>query len=152
MIKGIFFDLCGTLLTYCDMDAFWEQWLDISYACFKKSGLELSRERFSQACDGMFNKPSPPQDKDGLTLYERRIKRLGEEMGQSMSVAELQNTANATLNSWTNHLQIDPDCPKVLSALKDKYTTALISNFDHPPGYRVSAISNCRGLGKKARV
>jgi putative hydrolase of the HAD superfamily len=133
MIKGIFFDLCGTLLTYGDMDTAWEQWLEICYGCFTKSGLELSQERFSQACEGMFKLPPPPIENDGLTCYERRIKKLCREIGHSMSVTDLQNTASATVNSWRNHLQLDPDCPSVLSSLKEKYTLALISNYDHPP-------------------
>jgi HAD superfamily hydrolase (TIGR01549 family) len=133
VINGLFFDLCGTLLVYGDMDTAWEEWLEISYSLFKKSGLKLNHEGFQQLCDGIFSKPEPPREDDGLTVYERRIKRLCREMGHSMSVPRIQAAAMATVSTWANHMYLDQDCLPVLEALKRNRKLAVITNFDHPP-------------------
>jgi putative hydrolase of the HAD superfamily len=133
MIKGIFFDLCGTLLTYGDMDTAWQKWLESCYVCFKESGFNKNQEYFFQACNGMYDKPAPPFVNDGLTVYERRIKSFCQEIGHIMSVSELQNTATSTLNTWNRYLYLDQDSQTVLETLQKKYRLALISNFDHPP-------------------
>jgi putative hydrolase of the HAD superfamily len=133
MIKGVFFDLCGTLLIYGDMDAAWEEWLETGYACFKRTGLKYTREQFQQACDGIFSQPEPQPQKDGLTVYERRLKRLSQEIGHSMSQEDLQSTAMATVRTWADRLYLDPDCPAVLEALQKRFQLAVISNYDHPP-------------------
>jgi putative hydrolase of the HAD superfamily len=133
LLKGLFFDLCGTLLVYGDMDTAWEEWLETGYSFFKKSGLKLIHEEFQEACDGIFNKSEPSPENDGLTVYERRIKRLCLEVGHSMSVSQIQATATATISAWDNHMYLDPDCLPVLDALKRNKKLALITNFDHPP-------------------
>jgi HAD superfamily hydrolase (TIGR01549 family) len=133
MLKGLFFDLCGTLLIYGDMDSAWEEWLETCYECFKKSGLKLNLEEFQQACDGIFSKPEPTLENDGLTVYERRIMRLCREMRHSMSVPQIQATAMATVSTWADRMYLDPDCLPVLEALRRHKRLAVITNFDHPP-------------------
>lgn len=115
------------------MEAAWKEWLEIGYTCFKKSGYHKSQADFSLVADVMYDKPAPPLAKDGLTVYERRLQRLSQDLGHHLSVSELQYTASTTLASWNRYLSLDEDSLDVLEKLKVRYQLALISNFDHPP-------------------
>ena len=132
-IKGVLFDLGGTLLIYGDMSAAWADWLSEFYACLKKHGLSTSKENFAKRCDGFFSKEEPPKREDGLTIFERRILALCSDLEVSMKVVEIRNTATMIVNAWQKHIFIDPECHLVLEALQQHKTLGLISNFDHPP-------------------
>ncbi len=67
-IKGVFFDLYGTLLIYGDMAAAWSDWFLSVYGSFQRYDLSISREAFSLKCDGFFEKPEPPLEDDGLVM------------------------------------------------------------------------------------
>lgn len=131
-IQGVFFDLYGTLLMYGDIAAAWSDWQGAFYKCLQEYGLSLSKDSFLVQCHDFFQKPEPPHDHQ-LTVLERRIKALGEELGVELGSTELQNTAGAIVNAWQRYISVDPKALPVLQALKSTKTLALISNFDHPP-------------------
>ncbi len=131
--RGVFFDLYGTLLVYGDMQAAWSDWLSVLYEQLAKGGLSMSREEFAERCDGFFERPRPPAQDDGLTLYERRIQALGAELGLDLGDVAFSKAADASINAWQRHVPIDPDAHAVLGALRTRKTLALVSNFDHPP-------------------
>jgi putative hydrolase of the HAD superfamily len=131
--RGVFFDLYGTLLAYGDMQAAWSDWLSALYEQLAKGGLLMSREEFAERCDGFFERPRPPAQDDGLTLYERRIQALGIELGLDLGDVALSKAADASIAAWQKHVSIDPDAHAVLGALRTRKTLALVSNFDHPP-------------------
>ena len=133
-IKGVFFDLYGTLLIYGNMSAAWSDWLSALYDCLRKHGLSMSKESFAQHCDSFFGRPEPASQNDGLTVAERRTQALCVDLGLALRSREiLQETATTVPNAWQRHISLDPDTLPVLQTLKPKKTLALISNFDHPP-------------------
>jgi HAD superfamily hydrolase (TIGR01549 family) len=135
-IKGVFFDLGGTLLIYGDMSAAWSDWLSEFYVCLKRHGLSTPKETFAERCDRFFSKEEPPKREDDLTIFERRIQALCSELQVGMKVADIKRTATTILNAWGKHFFLDPDCHLVLEALQRHKTLGLISNFDHPPYVR----------------
>lgn len=132
-IRGIFFDLYGTLLVYGNMQAAWSDWLSAFYACFQKHGLSISRDEFSRCCDRFFDREEPSRHQDGLTVFERRIKTLGTELGIEMSVEQTSVIANTTADAWQKYVAIDREALPVLKSLNSHKTLGLITNFDHPP-------------------
>jgi putative hydrolase of the HAD superfamily len=133
-IKGVFFDLYGTLLILGDMKRAWSDWIEVLYAFLCPSEMAVTRERFGDCCHQFFGKEEPAAETaDGLTVFERRIHRLGASLGSQIELALLKETANRAVNAWQVHVQLDPDATAVLSGLAQSKTLALISNFDHPP-------------------
>jgi putative hydrolase of the HAD superfamily len=132
-IKGVFFDLYGTLLMYGDLATAWTEWQRAFYECLRDCGLILSEESFAMYCDDFFERPEPQFPEDHLTVLERRIKALGRELGLALRTKELRTTAVAIVNAWQQYVSLDPDTLPVLHALKSQKSLALISNFDHPP-------------------
>jgi HAD superfamily hydrolase (TIGR01549 family) len=133
MLKGIFLDLCGTILTYGDMDAAWADWLETGYDCFHQAGWPGAKSQFEKACDGLFSLTEPPRADDGLTVYERRLKRLAEKAGCSLNNDQLRRAAMATVCTWADRMYLEPGVLEILKTLQERYCLALISNYDHPP-------------------
>ena len=77
--------------------------------------------------------PEPPVQDDGLTVYERRIRELGLELGLELELEELRRISEASVAAWHAHTPLDPEATSVLGELQGRYKLALISNFDHPP-------------------
>jgi len=132
-IKGIFFDLYGTLLIYNDNPKAWADWVSTFYNCLKNHGLKLSIESFAIKCDSFFGKNEPSPQNDGLTIYERRIQRLCKELKLNLNNNELRFTANSCINAWHEYISLDPETIPVLKEFKKNKKIALISNFDYPP-------------------
>ncbi|MBN1762662.1 MAG: HAD family hydrolase [Methanomicrobia archaeon] len=132
-IKGIFFDLYGTLLMYGDLRTAWIEWQRSFYERLQDCGLTMSETSFALHCDDFFERPEPQFPEDYLTVLERRIKALGIKLGLTLSTNELEKTAVAIVNAWQQYVSLDPDTLPVLHALKAQKSLALISNFDHPP-------------------
>ena len=131
-LKGIFFDLYGTLLVYGNMKKAWSDWLSTFYALLIKQGLDISKDAFSIECDGFFSKDGPVGGKDGLTALERRIQLLCRRIGLQPGKKELCHIADTIAEAWQHHVSIDPETIPVLKALKQNITIGLVSNFDHP--------------------
>jgi len=131
-LKGIFFDLYGTLLLYGDMRRAWDDWLAVLHDSLRHSGLTLSRDSLAANCDGFFSKPEPPSRDDGLSIFERRIADLYSSLDLRPEPDSVRNAAAASLNAWHKHVTPDPDARPVLGKLHKKLTLALITNFDHP--------------------
>ncbi len=130
-IKGIYFDLAGTLLVYGDMNAGWADWLTVFYTGFQKQGLNVSKDKFSRSCDGLFSRPVTSDESDNLSTYGRRIRALARDLEVEMTAAEITQLADRSLDAWMKFLHPDPACHHVLGNLQQKYSLALISNFDH---------------------
>jgi len=134
LIKGVFFDLYGTLLIYADMPAAWADWLAEFYETLRAHGLVWSREEFSKRCDTFFDVETPPPIDSGLTVYERKIQRLCLQAGLDLRHDALQEIAARTVDVWQRHIPLDPDVPPTLKELKTRgKILALITNYDHPP-------------------
>lgn len=135
-IQGIFFDLYGTLLVYGDMKQAWSDWLSTFYNLLNRQGLNISKNSFSNECDGFFSKDEPAGHKDNFTSLERRIKSLCLKLNLQLSKKELSKIADEIARAWQNHISIDPETIPVLTSLKRNKIMGLVSNFDHPPHVR----------------
>ncbi|MBD3254009.1 MAG: HAD-IA family hydrolase [Candidatus Lokiarchaeota archaeon] len=132
-IKGVFFDLYGTLLVYNDMERAWSDWLSTFYGCVRKHGLNLSIKEFSEKCDGFFSEPEPSIENQKLTVFERRIERLCIDLGLSLSFEDYNNIAFSCVRSWQKYVSLDPHAILVLKKIGKDKKLALITNFDFPP-------------------
>jgi putative hydrolase of the HAD superfamily len=133
-VKGVFFDLYGTLLILGDMKRAWSDWIEVLYAGLCPPEMGVTRESFRDCCHQFFGKEEPSAEiADGLTVFERRIHRLAVSLGAQIELALLKETASRAVNAWQMQVQLDPDAPAVLSKLAEGKILGLISNFDHPP-------------------
>jgi putative hydrolase of the HAD superfamily len=131
MVKGVFFDLYDTLIITSGLTA--SGWLDEFYTCLHGFGLNLSKETFSEQCEGFFSKDEPQPQNDGLTVYERRIKDLCARLGIKIGIQGIRQTATNTIKAANENCYLDPDCHTVLGKLRKNKTLVLVSNFDHAP-------------------
>jgi putative hydrolase of the HAD superfamily len=133
-VKGVFFDLYGTLLILGDMKRAWSDWIEVLYAALCPPETTVSRETFDDCCHQFFSKEEPTVEiEDGLTVFERRLDRLSASRSFKIEPGLLKETAYRAVNAWQAQVQLDPEAPAVLSALAKTRTLALISNFDQPP-------------------
>lgn len=135
-VKGIFFDLYGTLLVYGNMKQAWSDWLSTFYDMLKKRGLNLPKNSFALECDGFFSKAAPAEDEIDLTELERRIRSLGKRLNLELDKDQLRPIADTIASAWQTHISIDPDTIPVLRVLKQNKKIGLVSNFDHPQHVR----------------
>lgn len=131
-VKGVFFDLYGTLMVYGDMDAAWGAWYDAFHRYLSPYG--VTEEQLSACIEGFYEWELPPDDGGRLTMFERRVdllcrERLGIEVGES----DVKDMAAQEIESWSEHVWPDPEAYDVLSTLGRAKALALVSNFDHPP-------------------
>jgi putative hydrolase of the HAD superfamily len=133
-VKGVFFDLYGTLFVYGDMAAEMNEWLAEFHACLKNRGLSLSLESFKEYYSHRHSRTEPVYLKDGLTLFEQHIQSVCSDLKLNIQGGEIKITAEALLEVWERYITLDPDCLPVLDSLNEqRKTVGLISNFDHPP-------------------
>lgn len=130
-IRGVFFDLYGTLLCYGDMEAAGESWYHAIRRELIDSGHAFDEETLLRLCEEFLLQPEPPVQDDGLTVYERCIRELVGELG--LALEELRRISEASIAAWHAYTQLDPEAKSVLGELQGRYKLALISNFDHPP-------------------
>lgn len=131
-VKGIFFDLYGTLLTFNDMTAAWEQWRAAFLEVLRKYAPNAPEGSFSELYAGIFERPDPPKGK-GLTLFERHVKAYCLDQQLQVGDAQIHEIAETCLGAWHEQVKLDPETLPVLNELKHRATLVLISNFDHPP-------------------
>jgi HAD superfamily hydrolase (TIGR01549 family) len=131
-IKGIFFDLYGTLLIYDDLERSWDEWRRAFIDALSPLGASLNAERVEALISDIFEKPMLHRE-DHLTPYECRLKEVIARIGIDLTEAGLSNLAQTTVESWNKHISLDPEAVSVLQAVRQDKKTALISNFDYPP-------------------
>lgn len=135
-VRGVFFDLYGTLLVYGDMRTAWDAWLTTLHVGLRRHGLALSRDAFATCCDGFFGRVEPADPGDGSTVLERRLGALCNELALDVRSAALREIGEAAAEVWQGHITLDPEAAPVIGALRGRYALALVSNFDHAPHVR----------------
>ena len=131
-VRGVFFDLYGTLLLYGDTRAAWADWLGSLHAHLQAHGLAMPPDELARTCDGFFGRDEPPARDDGLTVFERRIAVLCTDLNLTLAPADIQRIADAIADAWHEHVTLDPEARSVLETLGKSRPLALVSNFDHP--------------------
>jgi len=140
MLKGVFFDLYGTLLMPKNSKKAWKNWFDTFYKLMRNYGLKSSKTNFSMECNGFFSRAEPKENVEGLTVYENKIRDFAIDLNLNLEKSEIKKIANDSVNAWHKYIKIDPETLPLLEMLKTKKTIALITNFDHPP-YIYSVLS-----------
>lgn len=133
MIKGILFDLYGTLFISKNSKKAWKNWLITFYRCLKSYGLKSSKRNFARMCTDFFTKPEPSELHKNLTVYENRIKYFSGSLGLNLKEFEIKETAYTCVNAWHTYLRIDLEVIPLFRKLKNSKKLGLITNFDHPP-------------------
>ena len=58
-VRGVFFDLYGTLLSYGDVGAAWADWLTVFETFLAAQGVPLTRDDLAARMSGFFECPEP---------------------------------------------------------------------------------------------
>jgi len=132
MIKGIFFDLYGTLFEFGNMDKAWEKWFLNLYKLFREYGLTLTQDEFEEKCSNLFSQDEPENMDSDLSVFANRLKRLSLEVNTEIPNIGLTEIADTVVSAWQEEVSLDPQVHEVLTDLKKRYRVCLISNFDHP--------------------
>ena len=139
-IRGIFFDLHGTIMLSPDLSAAWERWSTALHTSMAKHGLSTSKEELIPHLKLFFESPEPSSWDDGLSLYERRLEDLGCRLGLDLDRETIRGMVTYTIEAWYSDMYVDPEAHGVLEALKSRFKTGLITNWDHAPSiYRILA-------------
>ena len=132
-IRGVFFDLHGTLLLSSDLAAAWADWLEAFHACMAERGLSMSKEEFTPYAEGLFEKPESEYENPEMTLFERRVKDLGHRLGLDIDREHVRRTVEHIIGVWHRDMYLDPETHEVLEALESRFSLAMITNWDHAP-------------------
>jgi len=141
MLKGVFFDLYGTLLIPKKSKKAWKNWFITFYRLMKIYGLKFSKRDFSNECNEFFSRAEPKEYIEGLTIYENKIRSFAIDLNLHLEKSEIKKIANECVKAWHEYIKIDPESLPLLEVLRNKKSLALITNFDHPP-YIYSVLSN----------
>jgi len=133
LIKGVFFDLYGTILIPKNNKKAWDNWFLTFLTLMRDKGLRLSRRNFANICSGFFTREEPAKRDKNLTIYENRIRNFANDLRLSLKTYEIKNIAHECVISWHKYVKIDPDAIPLLKILRNEKNLALITNFDHPP-------------------
>lgn len=144
VLKGVFFDLHGTLLLSDDIDTNWENWSRSFYEHMRGFGMAMNRAEFSTQIQDIFNRPAPVNNHNGLTIFERRVQVLSKDLGLDISLIDIQNIVESVIDAWQEGLYIDPLAKTVLEELKKNYCLALVTNWEHTP--RIYKVTKDLGL------
>ena len=58
-IRGVFFDLHGTIILSPDLPAAWARWFTALHTCMARQGSSISRDGFAPYVEAFFEKPRP---------------------------------------------------------------------------------------------
>ncbi len=133
LIKGVFFDLYGTLLISKNSAKAWKNWFNTFFKLMKNLGLRLTKNDFANACEGFFERANVDRNNKELSVYERKIKKFATELNLNLNDYEVKEIQRSTIKTWHKYVKIDPETIPLLTLLKSKKSMALITNFDHPP-------------------
>src|SRR5882724_10884987 len=92
-IKGVFFDLYGTLLILGNMKQAWSDWMDVLYTTLFPDTPVVTRSAFGDRCHQFFGKEEPVSTERRLTVFERRIDRLAASLNLVIPPLGLQTIA-----------------------------------------------------------
>lgn len=143
-LKGVFFDLYGTLLIFNDIEQSWKDWFGSFYDLIKNKS-EITYEEFSKRCDSFMKREVIKDESAGLTTYETRIRDLCSSININLNAVELKNIAEITPRAWQKYISPAGDAFDVLDKLKLKFKLALITNFDHSPHIKTTLKENDLG-------
>jgi HAD superfamily hydrolase (TIGR01549 family) len=132
-IKGIFFDLHGTLLLSDDVDLAWDNWVLAFRDEFVARGAPVSIDEFKGYLKNLFESDDPEFNEPGFTLFMRRVKELGRRLGVEIDSNDIRPMVDHLVRIWHYGMYLDKETVPVLNALREQYTVGLITNWEHSP-------------------
>jgi len=132
-IRGVFFDLHGTLLLSDDVDAAWENWVQAFHSEMTAKGARATLEEFKIHLDSLFNASEPEYRAPGMTLFMRRVKTLGHALGVDIPSPEIRPLVDSIIRVWHDGMYLDAEAKRVLETLRRRYKVGLVTNWEHTP-------------------
>lgn len=131
-LRGVIFDLYGTLFIYRNMDKAFNSWYESLALGAKELGLLVDSSVIAKECESFFS--FPITNCLELTFYEERLLFLFQKIGLSPSLDWLHDFSNRSMDTWQDEMLVHPEAISLLKKLKEaKIKTAILSNFDHYP-------------------
>jgi putative hydrolase of the HAD superfamily len=131
-IKGVFFDLYGTVLVFEDEEKASQEWKNAYYDMVGVKN-NLSRDTINNLCAELLQNNVVKDKTSGLTTYETKIKQSFEKLGIIFSREELKFLADESVGIWQRYISLAPDAEHVFNQLRRNIKLAMITNFDHSP-------------------
>jgi len=133
-IKGIFFDLNGTLMEYGNLEQANQDHENSIFSYLCKKGMIISREIFDEYVKDYFDIEIPKDFPSKMTNFEYKLQQLAFKLEVILKKEELEELAMVSIQAWAEYHKIDINSTKILSELKQRnYKIALVSDFEHPP-------------------
>lgn len=133
-IKGIFFDLNGTLMEYGNLQQANQDHDNSIFSYLCKKGMIIPREIFDEYVKNYFDIEIPKEISSNMTNFEYKLQQLAFKLEVFLKKEELEELAMVSIKAWAEYHKIDINSSKILSELKQRnYKIALVSDFDHPP-------------------
>ena len=132
-LKGIFFDLYGTLLVFDDFDEANSEWENSFYEMIGKDK-QLNADEIHKICTEILKMQIKKEPAGNLTTYETKIKKIFDSKGIDIPIPEIKNIASETVRIWQKKIRLAEDVhPVIREFKKNNKTIGLITNFDHAP-------------------
>lgn len=132
-IKGVFFDLHGTLLLSEDIDDAWKRWAQAFHTAMELKGAQISFDSFKNQLQNLFNGPEPELNDPGFTLFMKRVKELGRSLNIILEDSEVRPLVDSIIRVWHQGMFLDSEALHVLQELRRKYAIGLVTNWEHTP-------------------
>jgi HAD superfamily hydrolase (TIGR01509 family) len=132
-IKGVFFDLHGTILLSDDVDTAWETWVHAFHDAMKARGATVGFDEFKGYLGNLFESPAPEYDQTGFTLFMRRVVALSQLLGVEIPLNEVRPMADSLVRVWHKGMYLDDETRNVLGQLRKDHIVGLITNWEHTP-------------------
>ena len=132
-IKGVFFDLHGTLLLSDDIDGAWDRWARAFHVAMEEKGADIAFDVFREMLQNLFEGPEPDFIEPGFSLFMKRVKVLGEQLGIDLPKVEVRPLVDSIIRVWHEGMYLDEETIPVIERLKERYKVGLVTNWEHTP-------------------
>lgn len=132
-IKGVFFDLHGTILLSDDIDGAWDRWSRAFHAAMLEKGADISFDGFKELLKNLFEGPEPDFIEPGFSLFMKRVKVLGEALKIGLPNEEIRPLVDKIIRVWHEGMYLDEEAVPVIEKLKESYKVGLVTNWEHTP-------------------
>ena len=132
-IKGVFFDLHGTILLSDDIDSAWDRWARAFHTAMEEKGADIAFDGFKGLLQNLFEGPEPDFNEPGFSLFMKRVKVLGESLKIDLPNEEIRPLVDTIIRVWHQGMYLDEETVPVIERLKESYKVGLVTNWEHTP-------------------
>jgi putative hydrolase of the HAD superfamily len=132
-IKGIFFDLHGTLLLSNDINGAWDRWTRAFFIAIQNKGSNVTFSKFKELLQYLFRGSEPDIQEENFTLFMKRVKVLAEQLSIDIPKEDIRPLVDSIIRVWHEDMYFDEEAFPVITKLKEKYKVGLVTNWEHTP-------------------